>query len=68
MARRCPEAKKNFDKAASLLGKSGGKDHVTMTVKAIPNGMTLRLNVESGVTQTILGLLPGEDSEDAEKN
>ena len=55
------QAKKNFAKAAELLAKSGGKDHVTMTVKAIPNGMTMRLNVESGVTKTILDLLPGGD-------
>ena len=34
------QAKKNFAKAAELLAKSGGKDHVTMTVKAIPNGAT----------------------------
>ena len=54
------QAKKNFAKAAALLAKSGGKDHVTMTVKAIPNGVTMRLNVESGVTKTILDLLPGK--------
>ena len=37
-AKEDPQAKKNFAKAASLLAKSGGKDHITMTVKAIPNG------------------------------
>ena len=31
-----------------------------MTVKAIPNGVTMRLNVESGVIKTILDLLPGQ--------
>ena len=54
------QAKKNFAKAAALLAKSDGKDHVTMTVKAIPNGATMRLNVESGVIKTILDLLPGK--------
>ena len=61
------QAKKNFAKAAALLAKSGGKDHVTMTVKAIPNGMTMRLNVESGVTKTILDLLPGEVADDSDE-
>jgi hypothetical protein len=59
------QAKKNFAKAAALLAKSDGKDHVTMTVKAIPNGAAMRLNVESGVTKAILDLLPGAaDSSD----
>ena len=63
------QAKKNFEKAASLLAKSGGKDHVTITVKAIPNGATMRLNVESGVTKTILDLLPGNgDTDDKDEN
>ena len=41
-----------------MLAKSDGKDHITMTVKAIPNGATMRLNVESGVTKAILDRLP----------
>ena len=53
-----PEAKKNFAKAAALLAKSGGKDHITMTVKPIPNGATVRLNVESGIIKAILDLMP----------
>lgn len=57
-------AKKNFAKAASLLAKSDGKDHVTMTLKAIPHGATLRLNVESGVTKTILDLLPSDEADE----
>lgn len=61
------QAKKNFTKAAALLAKSGGKDHITMTLKAIPHGATLRLNVESGVTKTILNLLPGNDSDDSDE-
>jgi hypothetical protein len=61
-------AKKNFVKAASLLAKSGGKDHITLTVKAIPRGATLRLNVESGVTKTLLNLLPGNDPDDSDEN
>jgi len=58
------EAKKNFAKAVSLLAKSEGKDHITMTVKAIPDGATLRLNVESGVIKTILNLLPSDESDE----
>ncbi len=54
------QAKRNFAKAASMLAKSDGKDHITMTVKAIRNGATMRLNVESGVIKTILDLLPGK--------
>jgi hypothetical protein len=53
------EAKKNFGKAADVLGKSGGKDHVTITLKPMANGATMRLNVESGVIKAILSLIPG---------
>ena len=35
-----------------------------MTVKAIPNGVTMRLNVESGVTKAILDLPGGADADD----
>ena len=55
------KAKKKFAKAAELLAKSDGKDHITMTVKAIDDGGTFRLNVQSGVIKTILDLLPGSD-------
>ncbi len=61
------QAKKNFAKAAASLAKSGGKDHITLTAKAIPNGMTLRLNMESGVTKAILDLLH-KGAEEAEEN
>jgi hypothetical protein len=54
-----PEVHKSLVKAASLLAKSGGKDHVTMTVKAIPRGAAMRLTVESGVTKAALDALPG---------
>jgi hypothetical protein len=65
-----PQAKKNFGKAAAALAKSGGKDHITMTVKVIPNGSSMRLNVESGVTKAILDQLPGSssDSEGSDDN
>ena len=62
------QAKKNFAKAASSLAESGGKEHVTMTVKAIPHGASMRLNVESGVTKTILDLLPVGGRDDAGEN
>ena len=52
------QAKKSLEKAATLLAKSGGKDHVTMTLKAVPDGVTMRLNIESGVIQTILECCP----------
>jgi hypothetical protein len=61
------QAKKAFAKAAAALAKSGGKDHVTVTVKAIPNGMSMRLNVESGVTKAILDALPGSADSSDEK-
>ena len=43
-----------------MLAKSDGKDHFTLTVKPIPNGVDMRLNLESGVTKAILDLLPGK--------
>ena len=51
--------KKKFAKAAALLAKSDGKDHITLKVTAIPHGASVRLNVESGVTKAALDLLPG---------
>ena len=67
-AARSAQAKKNLAKAAELLAKSGGKDHITLTMKAIPQGAAVRLNVESGVTKTLFDLLPGSDAEDADGN
>jgi len=61
-------AKKNFAKAAETLAKSGSKDHITMTAKAIPNGMALRLNVESGVTKAILDAVPGGSDDSSDSN
>lgn len=54
------QAKKNFEKAAATLEKSEGQDHITMTLKPIANGASMRLNVESGVIKSILDLIPGE--------
>jgi hypothetical protein len=62
------QAKKNSAKAAALLAKSGGKDHVTMTVKAIPSGANMRLNMESGVLKTILDMIPEKGSGDSDEN
>ena len=62
------QAKKNFAKAASSLAKSGGKDHITVIAKAIPNGVTMRFSVESGVTKSILDLLPAGGTEEVEEN
>ncbi len=62
------EARKNFDKAAKLLAKSDGKDHVTLTVQPAPNGATMRLNVESGITKAILSLIPGMGSDSSDEN
>jgi hypothetical protein len=61
------QAKKKFAKAAELLAKSDNKDHFTVTVKAIPKGMTMRLNLESGITKAILDAVPG-GSDDASEN
>ena len=62
------QAKKGFAKAASLLEKSDGKDHFTMTVKPISHGASVRLNVESGVTKAILDSLPSGGPDDSEGN
>ncbi len=62
-------AKKGFAKAAKLLEKTDGKDHITITVKPIENGAGLRLNVESGVTKAILdSTIPGGGSDSSEGN
>ena len=45
------------------MAKSGGKDHITITVKPIPRGASMRLSVDSGVTKAILDSLPGEGSD-----
>ena len=40
------QAKNVFEKAAAVLAASDGKDHVTVTMKPVPNGANLRINVE----------------------
>jgi hypothetical protein len=60
------QAKKAFTKAVSILDKSDGKDHITLTAKPIANGATIRLNMESGITKTILDLVPGKDPDDSD--
>lgn len=37
----------------AMLEKSGGKDHLTLTSKPIPNGAAVRLEVEEGLLQVI---------------
>jgi hypothetical protein len=61
-------AKKKFEKAASLLDKSIGKDHLKITVKPIPRGASMRLSVESGVTKSILDAMPGSGSDASDEN
>jgi 6-phosphogluconolactonase/glucosamine-6-phosphate isomerase/deaminase len=48
-----PSAKENASKIAEILAKSPGKDHVTLTVKAIANGASVRLNVEEGIAKAV---------------
>ena len=38
---------------AEMLAKAGGKDHLTVTSKPIPNGATVRLEVEEGMLKLI---------------
>jgi hypothetical protein len=38
---------------AEELAKSGGKDHVTVIVRAIPNGASYRLTAEEGVLRLL---------------
>ena len=38
---------------AEMLAQAGGKDHVTLTSKPIPNGATVRLEVEEGILKLI---------------
>ena len=44
---------------AELLAKSDGKDHITLVSKVIPNGMSVRLNIEEGLIKAVMTLLPG---------
>ena len=39
-----------------------------MTVRTIPNGITSRLKVESGITQAVLDLLPGIGAGEPDEN
>jgi len=54
------QAKKNFGTIVEVLEKFGGKDHVTVTLKPIPGGARMRLNVEPGVIKSILDVHGGE--------
>ena len=53
------QAKKKAAEIAGLLDQVAGKDHVNITSKGIPNGATVRVELEEGILK-ILGLLsPG---------
>jgi hypothetical protein len=54
-----PPANQIAAMAAAILAQAGGKDHLTLTVKAIPNGGSWRLNVEDGLLKAILTLAQG---------
>jgi len=53
-----PETKQIAAKAAEILQQSGGKDHITITSKAIPNGSSTRLEIEQGVLKVLPQLAP----------
>jgi hypothetical protein len=57
------ESKKLFAKVAASLAKSGGKDHVKITVKSVSRGENMRLYVESGITKAILNAALGGGSD-----
>jgi hypothetical protein len=43
---------------AQMLATAAGKDHITLTCTIIPNGIGMRLNVETGVLKAILSAIP----------
>lgn len=43
---------------AQMLTAAGGKDHVTVVGTIIPNGISVRLNVETGVLKAVLSAIP----------
>lgn len=53
-----PDKKDEATKIANALAKSGGKDHITLTVKTIPNGASMRLNIEEGLIKAIGEVTP----------
>ena len=60
-------AKAIAGKVAELLSKSGGKDHVTLTAKAIPNGASWQLSLEEGILKAAMTFLPVGGGPDAPK-
>lgn len=51
-------AKQMATMIAGLLGQTGGKDHVILTSKPIPNGASMRLEIEQGIIKLIGSLGP----------
>lgn len=47
------EAKQMAGQIAAMLEQTSGKDHVTLTSKPIPNGATVRLEVEEGILKLL---------------
>jgi hypothetical protein len=43
---------------SQLLAASGGKDHVSLVVQPISNGISVRLSVEEGILKAILTMAP----------
>jgi hypothetical protein len=53
MAADEPEVKQVAEMLAQLLAQSPGKDHLTITAKAVPNGSTTRIEIEQGLLKAI---------------
>jgi hypothetical protein len=49
------DAKKMAEKLARALAKAKGKDHLTLTSGSVPNGVSMRLSVDEGITKAIVG-------------
>ncbi len=52
-------AKEQAEKVAASLAKSPGKDKISLTAKSIPNGVSVRWNVEGGLIKAISEAAPG---------
>jgi len=53
------EAKQMATMIGAMLEQSGGKDHLILTSKPVPNGATVRLEIEEGLLK-LPGLMLGE--------
>jgi hypothetical protein len=61
------DEKKVAEAIATVLAQSGGKDHLLVTAKGIPDGMNVRISIEEGLLKAVPAAVPTAGKAPAKK-